>query len=119
MNREIRLSDKARKMIEKQLELLSDPNDLYANADTALAILKLVEVLERDDQLRERDARLADSFEYECECAEARMLAKQREIELEEERKEDQIRRIRFVLRVFGITLFCSLFISFFVWLLL
>lgn len=119
MNREVRLSDRAREMLDKQLELLVEQNWYSTKAETSMAILNLVEVLERDDQLRERDAKVEEWIEVERRCSEEQELEEQREMELEEEMRREQIKRIRFVLRVLGITLLCSLLASLCAWLVL
>lgn len=119
MNEEVRLSDESRKTLEKQLRLLSEQNERHATGHTAAAILELVKVLEMDNQLRERDARLKEYFEYECNRSKEREAAEQRERELEEEQRRERKKRIRFTLRVLEITLVCSLLVSLLVWLVL
>ena len=114
MSGEVRLSERSRKMLERQREILSEQNEHSATAETAMAILKLVEVLERDNQLREREARLEEYFEIERRWSEQRMAEQQREIEQEEIRRK----RVKNVLCGIGIALLFTLFLSAVGWML-
>lgn len=60
---ERRMSDASRKVLEKQLQLLSERNG-EPSGPKAMAIIKLVELLEEDDHFRKRDERLDAYFEH-------------------------------------------------------
>lgn len=71
MKREVPLSDKAREVLEKQLNLLTDRSEWMPDGDSAqraLAILNLIEVLEADDRCRGSIARIESSRIGELEC---------------------------------------------------
>ena len=110
------MSDTARAALEKQLQLLLKDGEKSPNerpGERAMAILNLVEALEADDRLRERNARWEESFKGMIEYEEAQKLAEQREMELEEKR-----RRMRFALRTFEIISLCGLLGALLHWLL-
>ena len=91
---EVRLSDKARKMLEKQLQLLLEQNEQHTTGHAAMAILELVKVLEKEDRLRERDARWEGHLEAMRKGWEEE-LAKNRELEVEENQQNAHRHRHR------------------------
>ena len=71
MKRDVPLSDKSRKVLEKQLSRLIDQSEWVPDRDAAqraLAILNLIEVLEADDLCRGSIARIESSRSGELEC---------------------------------------------------
>lgn len=116
MKREVPLSDKARKVLEKQLNLLVENSEWIPDRDTAqraLAILNLIEVLEADDRCRERIARAEEYIKVMREAQEEEALERIRE-QAEQARRGKRRRMILiagsiFLLAFFGILLFWML----------
>lgn len=114
MKREVPLSDKAREVLEKQLNLLTDQSEWEPDRDAAqraMAILSLIEVLDADDRCRERTARADEYIETMRKAADEEVLETVLEQEAEEDRREKRKRMILiggcvFLLALFGMLLF-------------
>ena len=117
MKREVPLSDKAREVLEKQLNLLIDQSKWVPEreaAKRALAILNLIEALEADDRCRERIARAEEFIEAMRKAEEEEEALETIREQAERARRGKRRRMILiagsiFLLAFFGILLFWML----------